>query len=958
MTRNSNRVAVVTDELAGLNKGGGIGTCAYSLVRSLIDANYCVTLIITDPSYQGKLDTFLGCDIIVISDEIRARGYEHADHVVYAFCVHQVLCEGNYGSVHFNDWRGSGYFFATAKRQGLVAAKVITHTHGPHKWVRQNNFELTNIESSELDALEKGQIENSDMILSPSQYLVNWYKNQGYVLPTTQVINWQLPAWLDDQRSKADTLLQTKSIAANTVEEIIFFGRHERRKGFQTFLKSIGSSDLLSSKNITFVGRFDRIDREFTGSMAFRLLEQQLGAIRFFNTLDHTEAMHFISGRENALVVMPSEVENSPCTVGECFTIGVPFVATSVGGTAELFSDGLEAANLAENTVEALTRKLEEICKYGLPAITSTLDPAAIKSAWENVYREIDKNVVLADVQETPKVSVCLIHYNRPNLLRRALAALNNQTYENFEVILVDDGSRTELLKHIDLIEQEEWRFELKVIRSANNYLGAARNLAAASAEGEFLIFHDDDNIAEPNQIETFVRAALTGGYDQLTSQYLVFESPRDPTDAKIKYFPIGVGGPFSFFRNRFGDANALIRKSTFDKAGGFTELRDVGWEDWELFLKCYALGARQGIVPFPLFRYRANPEGMLSTTAHIKNVMRVLSVTSTVEMTLSQDVLEIAIRDDVGKQALDQTWTLLGRSKHGAIHQELMALDPNSDFAREKLMELALALGRYADAIELGLGLQRGFHRVIGLTELLSPRAGIQYNKTETKSTLTMISTKAVLLKGWIDFNKEPLICSHYYDSDGTFDIVAAEAVRRDDVNEFLGRTDNTRRGFAMIAALKNSGSSAVISNTGQGENVQAIDGRCINLSSDDLRYGNVSLAGQNLPEFPAQKGFLDHRTRGQIVKVEFDGNQKSAQSNQVVIKAPPGTIIYLLGQADKSLLDITLDLNGEASIAFNSDDNPTNLPGPLCLRLFTSAACQDLSVTLHSTFGLGRRS
>ena len=114
-------------------------------------------------------------------------------------------------------------------------------------------------------------------------------------------------------------------------------------------------------------------------------------------------------------------------------------------------------------------------------------------------------------------------------------------------------------------------------------------------------------------KIETFVSAALNFDADILTSRYYVFREGEQNLDApkrETEFYTFGIGGEFSFFTNRFGDANALIRRSVFAEIGGFTEQYGVCFEDWEFFLKAHLAGKRMGIVPEPLFNYRASSTG------------------------------------------------------------------------------------------------------------------------------------------------------------------------------------------------------------------------------------------------------------------------------------------------------------------------------------------------------------
>lgn len=945
------KIAVVTDELAGFNKGGGIGTCARSLVQDLVNQNFDVDIIITHPDAIFEKSRFEGCDLISVANLVRERGYEPADHVVYAYCTHELLCQTRYEVVHFNDWRGSGFFHAMAARQGLVNSFIVTHTHGPSKWVREYNLELSNIDMSEIDALERGQIESSHLVISPSKYLLHWYQKTGVKLPATKVVNWQLPEWLGDGKFVQTDVLTTRPIPPNSLKEIIFFGRHEKRKGFDIFLKAVASKTSLKNLDIIFLGRFDRIDREFTGSMALRMLPQHGGAIRFVNSFNHHEAMTFLNSRQNAIVVLPSAIENSPCTVGECFSIGIPFIATAVGGTPELFVNGVSAPNLVPYSAKDLAQKLEEVASRGLDSVTSALRPRQIQADWSEIYNDSIRASKTKAALISPPVTVCLVHYNRPQLLQLALEALQRQTYRNFDVVLVDDGSNEKNLEQLRGIENQHWGFDLKVVYSENKYLGAARNIAASNARGEFLIFHDDDNIAEPNQIELFVKAITVGDYDLLTSQYLVFDEHADPSEAKIRYFPMGVGGAFSFFRNRFGDANAIIKKTVFQTIGGFSELREVGWEDWEFFLRGHITGVRQGLVPYPLFRYRANAGGMLSTTSIALNHWRILNVAIEKGSILPAQVLEFAKRDAIGKHILDQTWTRLELLEHSGLHQELTALDPNSDAAREKLMELAFAMGRHADAIDLGLSLKNGFHRVIKLIELISPRYGIRNTRKPIVGKFRVISPFAVSLKGWIDHDGIPPIGQIFFDATGRYQIISWQACRRDDVNEFLERRDTYERGFAAIGKIFEAREGIKDARLDRTLMQQSEKDFKIKLSSIDLQYGDASMELAGLPGAKPRKGFLDVKQEGTILEIDTQDNCAEVWMNTMILKVPNGASIYRLDPMGLQFDEIKVDANGEASFEIQSGLGEIIKSDSLNqVRFFVSSKCEDISLTLYA--------
>ncbi len=373
-----------------------------------------------------------------------------------------------------------------ARRQGLLRFSVITQTHGSSEWVRRHNLALPDLGNLETEALERNQIELSDHVLSPSSYMLNWYRTNGVRLPErTSVLNWFLPGW--SVADGKESPLQTAGLAAGILQEIIFFGRHERRKGLEIFIEAIRQMKPRLPLTVTFLGRFDRIERENSVGYVLRNLRDFPGRLRFLSDYDQDRALRYIQSRSAALCVLPSLIENSPCTVGEAFSLGVPFIASSAGGTAELIEPAHREIALFPPEPRALVQRLDKIYHAGLPRVSSTLLPAVIAKAWRQVHeppgptKSQGSVTIRSDSSASgPLVSVCLIHFERPKLLLRALEHLLQQTYQNIEIVIVDDGSESATAAAaLDDIEGRYKSNRFSVIRSPNRYLGAARNLAA-----------------------------------------------------------------------------------------------------------------------------------------------------------------------------------------------------------------------------------------------------------------------------------------------------------------------------------------------------------------------------------------------------------------------------------------------------------------------------------------------
>ncbi|WP_417409039.1 glycosyltransferase family 2 protein [Hoeflea sp.] len=215
-----------------------------------------------------------------------------------------------------------------------------------------------------------------------------------------------------------------------------------------------------------------------------------------------------------------------------------------------------------------------------------------------------------------PLVSVCVSHFNRSTVLRQMLASVMACGYPNLEIVVVDDGSHlpgvtSELQKAVD----ETAPGISRIVKLRNSHIGAVRNAAARSARGDLLIFMDDDNLAHPDMIETFVNAHYKTGAGIVTSRFGLFNSTDviDPSSdvPEAIIVPLMPDRGAGVLSNCFGDANILITRQVFETIGGFTEDYGRGHEDWELLAKAAMSGIHQELLTKPVFWYRVSESGM-----------------------------------------------------------------------------------------------------------------------------------------------------------------------------------------------------------------------------------------------------------------------------------------------------------------------------------------------------------
>lgn len=123
-------------------------------------------------------------------------------------------------------------------------------------------------------------------------------------------------------------------------------------------------------------------------------------------------------------------------------------------------------------------------------------------------------------------ISLIIPVYNVEKYLRRALISVENQTFKNFEVIIVNDGSTDNSMKIIEEFVNKNKNFF--VISQENKGLGEARNIGLRHSRGQYIAFLDSDDFLEPNYLEKLYLTAIKTCSDIVCCNfYFYYESTK-----------------------------------------------------------------------------------------------------------------------------------------------------------------------------------------------------------------------------------------------------------------------------------------------------------------------------------------------------------------------------------------------------------------------------------------------
>ncbi len=524
---------------------------------------------------------------------------------------------GPFDVVHFPDSPGAAYHTLLAKRQGLALAQtqVCVGAYGASVWRGVATCEFfSDVSGLEVDFMERQSVAMADVVVSPTEYMLDWMTGRGWTLPARSHFQQQV---LSRSARASKTRGQDE---CSPITELVFFSRLETRQGLNLFcdaLDRLPAETAAKIKAVTFLGETGVTEGVSAKAYINARSRRWSWKTEIKTDLPREQALEYLRGK-GRLAVVPSILENSPYTILECLGAGIPFVASRVGGIAELIA----AADLDRVCFEPKPATLAAIfskaAEHGFQPARPAVDFDATEKAWVAWHESqprAESAAGLPDPNPWPKLTVCMNTFNRPKLLAHALDGVRNLDYPNYDVVLVNGGStQPEALQMLRDLEPEFAQRGWKIVHMENRYLGAARNVSVRHATGEFVLFMDDDNVSEPWIAKFMVKAALNMGADVVTSgnQNFTGENPPDRNvNPRRRWMPVGGSVARGVFDNCFGDANALMRRSTFEALGGFTEDFGIGNDDWELFAKAILKGYRLTVVPEFLFWYRYTQNSM-----------------------------------------------------------------------------------------------------------------------------------------------------------------------------------------------------------------------------------------------------------------------------------------------------------------------------------------------------------
>ncbi len=189
-----------------------------------------------------------------------------------------------------------------------------------------------------------------------------------------------------------------------------------------------------------------------------------------------------------------------------------------------------------------------------------------------------------------PRFSLIIPTYNRAALLERTLASVFAQTFRDFEILVVDDGSTDETLSLL-----AGYGDRLTPLRQANRGPGSARNLGLRHAQGEYVVFLDSDDLLLPWSLAVYDEVAREHACAVILANPVKFRTEEVFLASSCEPLDVGVWPDYlAAAHARYPiTVAAAVRADVLRASGGFLE-KNISSEDHDLFLR---LGTAPGFA-------------------------------------------------------------------------------------------------------------------------------------------------------------------------------------------------------------------------------------------------------------------------------------------------------------------------------------------------------------------------
>ena len=226
----------------------------------------------------------------------------------------------------------------------------------------------------------------------------------------------------------------------------------------------------------------------------------------------------------------------------------------------------------------------------------------------------------MKSMNKSPKISIIVPIYKIERYLHQCIDSILEQTFTDFELLLIDDGSQDRCPAICDEYAEKDER--IRVFHKPNGGLTSARNCGLDNAKGEWIMHIDGDDWIEPTYIEELYNAAIKNDADIAICGFrFVFEECRYLEEYHPTIWDNNKSASLNrYIASKWTTAWGSIHKSSLYKDNGVRSPNNITFcEDFHLMVRLCHFAKKVVSIDRPLLNYRQQPSSIVHSTSFEK---------------------------------------------------------------------------------------------------------------------------------------------------------------------------------------------------------------------------------------------------------------------------------------------------------------------------------------------------
>jgi hypothetical protein len=336
-------ICIASPEFIGPSAHGATGSAYTAMAQALAAAGHQVTCLLLDakvpstPEWQRWVEKYRGDGLTLVAlPQINASELVAPPNLIKSFeAYHWLKKNDRFDIIHFPERQGPGYHTLTAKHHGLAFARatICVGLQTMTAWLQAVDPKPMSV-MAEVDTefMERRAMALADAIVGPGKNIVDCISEQRRDRPGHGGVR---PG---DAPGSAPPAQMQLAFHAQEITELVYFGTLETSKGAVLFCDAVDAIPAAIAKKIravTFLGKESIIDGIPALSYVKKRAQHWPFPFQFIADLHESGTMDYLR-QENRLAVIPTLRESSLYRVMECLVAKIAFIASRVGGVAEL----------------------------------------------------------------------------------------------------------------------------------------------------------------------------------------------------------------------------------------------------------------------------------------------------------------------------------------------------------------------------------------------------------------------------------------------------------------------------------------------------------------------------------------------------------------------------------------------------------------------------------------------